>query len=479
MPDPIVPALYAPQARLVDLASGQVIGTNVTSAASGHSITTTTIVSADLISARATLPNTGVGQLAITLNNQRFMEGKPIFPPWKYNDFSAPSKLDTAHQDAVGTFGLTLGQRVRLDLRYSTGPWVKMMIARITDLAFSFPSSGAAQLQITGEDMLSALKIRPLRDLPYDNRQEEFIASATVSAAHLNVPVRSEGIVQRDQPLRSARHLKSQTYFQFLTDMASRLDCELYTDFVSHLAEEDRRGKVSDGRIDVASELRVVMEPARSTLPPSTKVTDWSSAELARGEYVELRWGLSLIDFSPRLKVWEMPTSSVASGSDPGRRGRARGEVSSAELQTAIQRELPRSPSYDAAPVDAITARSQFFGHQGDTDSNLETSHGSGLDPTRTRQKALAQVLAKVREFMTAEASVVGLPMLRPGMYVHILGLRPPFDGFYYLTKAVHTLDGNGYRTQISLRRPGMLPPGAYQTPAREERVAAALPGGP
>jgi phage protein D len=80
-----------------------------------------------------------------------------------------------------------------------------------------------------------------------------------------------------------------------------------------------------------------------------------------------------------------------------------------------------------------------------------------------------------VREFMTAETQVVGLPRLRPGQFVDIHGLRPPFDGYYYVTKTVHALDGSGYKTQLSLRRPGMMPPDRYLP----ESVASDAGGSP
>jgi hypothetical protein len=38
--------------------------------------------------------------------------------------------------------------------------------------------------------------------------------------------------------------------------------------------------------------------------------------------------------------------------------------------------------------------------------------------------------------------------------------MRPPFDGFYYVTKTTHTYGADGMRTKFSARRPGMvLPP--------------------
>src|SRR5712672_2336991 len=135
----IDPLLYAPQARLVDLASGKIIGTNVTQ--SGRAA----LLSADLISASVTLPNTGIAQLAGTFNNQRIVGGKPVFPPWKYNNFA---KKQPGTEE---TFSISLGQLLRLDLRYSNTKWVKMIVARVTDLQFTFPQSGGAQLKVVGE----------------------------------------------------------------------------------------------------------------------------------------------------------------------------------------------------------------------------------------------------------------------------------------------------------------------------------------
>jgi len=40
------------------------------------------------------------------------------------------------------------------------------------------------------------------------------------------------------------------------------------------------------------------------------------------------------------------------------------------------------------------------------------------------------------------------------------LKIAPPFDGFYYVEKAVHTYSPNGLRTHVLARRPGMpFPP--------------------
>lgn len=475
--------MFAPQARLVDVSSGRVIGTNVQRRTTETQREITTIIAPDLISAVVTQVNTGVSTVTITLNNQRVDpvdHKRPIYPPWKFNDFSGSR---SGSQDTTGTYALKLGQRVRVDFRYGSGPWTKMILARITDLAFSFPADGGSRVVVTGEDLMSILKVKPTRDHPYPaGRQEEEIFDDVLQRARAGVSYArgDRPIPRRDQGLPAVRHQKSQTYFQFMTDIADRLDTELYVDFVDRNVESVSvpgaatadESNADSTAIDVSRELEFRMEPARSGIRPSTRDEDWTANETRdRSTYIELRHGKSLIDFTPTLKVWEMPTSANVSGSHPHRRGRARGEITAADIQSAIRGELWPSESYpDATPIDAISARREYFGDANDAEDNADSSHTSHLDQQRTRMQALASVLKKVREFLTVEAKTIGVPKLRAGKHVHILGLRPPFDGFYYVTKTVHTLDGSGYFTQLALRRPGMLPPGMYMTASREEQ---------
>jgi phage protein D len=67
-----------------------------------------------------------------------------------------------------------------------------------------------------------------------------------------------------------------------------------------------------------------------------------------------------------------------------------------------------------------------------------------------------------IRAFLTAEFSTLGLTTIRPGIHVDLKGLYAPFDGIWYVTQTVHTVNAAGYITRTSLRRPGMLDPAGY-----------------
>jgi phage protein D len=85
------------------------------------------------------------------------------------------------------------------------------------------------------------------------------------------------------------------------------------------------------------------------------------------------------------------------------------------------------------------------------------------LDEERAQVRAEALLRRKAREFLKVQATTLGLPRLRPGNHVEIRGYRPPFDGFYYVERTVHTWGADGLRTQLTGRRPGMPLPKDYK----------------
>lgn len=463
MTAPISTKLYAPQARLVDLESGTVIGATRITPDEGPPIGA---IAADILSAKVTLTSTGIGQLQVTLNNQRIVAGRPIFPPWKYNDFSTRRpEIDPNN----GIAGIRFGQKLRVDFRYGDGAWVKMIVAQVTDLQFSFPSGGGAQVQVIGEDLLSLLKVKPGEDKNYERKHEEDIVREVwnhifTSAEHRPELSLVDGARQREErtePMRSVRQSKSTTYFQFLQEMADRLDYEMHLEFRSLDAASDVSvGQAAAGRIS-ESELQFWFEPARSGNPPVATEQDGLDQPDGEFHYV-LRWGRSLIELSPKFKVFDMPTTAEATGTNHGSRRRSRQQLTAGEIDTLLRAELPPSPNYSLPMMTAVQARETYFGDAGVSSENNESSQGTNLDPPRLKRKAIAGFMKRVREFLTADAQVIGLPKLRPGTYVDLVGFRPPFDGYYYVTKTVHSLDSSGYKTQLSLRRPGMLPPEKY-----------------
>src|SRR5690349_13774562 len=132
-----VQELYAPEVRLVDGQGGQTI------------LDTGQL---DLTSVRVSLTHVGPSEVVLSLNNQAFTAGSARPTP-RYDDFSP--------QTSGASPGFWFGRRFRVDMRYVGQAWTPMILARVTDLGFSFPSSGGAKLNVTGKDLLSLLEVKP------------------------------------------------------------------------------------------------------------------------------------------------------------------------------------------------------------------------------------------------------------------------------------------------------------------------------
>jgi phage protein D len=367
----------------------------------------------DLVSARVTHTHHGVAQVSLTLNNQRHdKDSLPLLPTWKYN------RLDA----------IRFGLRVRVEFRYGKEKWVPMIRARITDVGFSFPEGGGSQLTLQGEDLLSLLKTKPDKDKRYRNKHEIEIVRNVLSRSNCKLPLAPARRENFQETLRTITHRKTQTYLQFIESIAERMDYEVFVDF--------------DDRTDRDSEPRFHYEPSRS---------------LALKGTVDLTWNKDLVSFRPKFKVWDVYTEAKISGRHSRRRQRIDEEVS----QREIVRDLHRAPG-GPMPINAIEARNRFFKGENRPERNTLPCEATNLDRARARLKAIAGLRKSARNFLTAEAATIGFTPLRPGIHVNIKNLYAPFDGIYYVTKAVHTIDANGYKTLCSLRRPGMLDPAGY-----------------
>jgi hypothetical protein len=370
----------------------------------------------DLQSIRISMPHTDVGTLSITLNNQRFgADGAPIYPPFKYNGMKV----------------FQFGQRIRVDalVEPNAAP-IPLFLARITDIAFSFPARSGGQMTLVGEDLLSLLKAQSEDELHFkDAPSEVSVVTALAKAAGF----KPEAIVVQDPGLgvfpSEQRLEKNKSYLQLVQEYAEHIDFEVFAEF--------------DRPTSASSQVSFHFEPARS------------------GTYVEsetpkLRWGENILQFTPRLQVWDQFTSFEARGSDPARRGTVAATATSDDILGELHAGTGGKPLSAADARDKVVAPGESL--KKNPRKKVVTSKTQG----RAQAAAVASLLKKAREFLTAEATLPGDAALRAGMHVDIGGLEAPFDGVYYVTKVEHSFDSDGFKTNLSLRRPGMLDPSSY-----------------
>jgi phage protein D len=168
-----------------------------------------------------------------------------------------------------------------------------------------------------------------------------------------------------------------------------------------------------------------------------------------------LEWGKSLVSFKPTLSTANQISAVTVRGWD-------RKTNSSIEVTYTLQ-QLWKDQKKSPAEVARLTAISKAFNQR--TDVVVD-------EPMHTKAEAKARAYAYLNDrhqrLIEANATTVGLPDLRTGCTVEIVGFgvtsdkngnlkgaSSDFDGEYYVTSSTHTIGNSGYQTQFTARRQG------------------------
>jgi uncharacterized protein len=457
-PSPVVSTYFIPGLRISTLLSPLAAGSESAKELSPD-------VLGDVVQAEVTRVCNGASQYSFTLNNYKpgtiyapvsnalgianalnptsLSAGpEPSWPPYKYNDFSI----------------IAFGQRLRIDMQDWRDPstarkllqtatyensWVPMVSGPVTDMRFEFSSGSGARVTISGEDDLSQLKDHIDKRHEFPKVPERQIVREVLKFAKYPLSLSDPQIAwppfadDAGQGITESM-ADGQSYLDFLQKLADHLDCEVfieYSDLTKATSPQEFHFEVS----------RCRQPPVKST-----------------GDIFVLHRDVNLIEFSPSIRVVDQPTRAQVKGRHRDRNNPTMvvGDADPSVDQTLLMDEL--HPDDSTTTPQKLTAgplvRSHFFKNRNDNPST--EANKSNMDQERAKILAQAQLRKKAREFFTIEGTTLGLPRLRPGNFIQIKRMRPPFDGFYYVTKTVHSYGADGARTKFTARRPGMvLPP--------------------
>jgi len=314
-----------------------------------------------------------------------------------------------------------------LSIGYAPATPEEVFVGEITGVEPSFPSGGMPTIKITAQDFLQRLthgeKERAFRiniptvgNFPLPDVAVASIVSATnllipypdpiggalsvlmSIAAYINAPEEAQKSVPRQN---------GQTDFDFLSELAKRNGWEMYIDHT--------------------------LEPRGRILRFQFLMQDYSAS-------VSLKWGASLIEFTPRLT-----TVGDVFGVT------ARVWVATLKMEFVIS----VSWDYDQACFKLMIFPSLI----GDADKFLgPTAKGKTLSvKTTSLAKSLPEILNKLlprlNNRLKGNGSCIGDPRIKAGRVIDLKGLGEQFSGLYRITSATHTLDNSGYRTSFEVRK--------------------------
>jgi len=321
---------------------------------------------------------------------------------------------------------LALDTPLSLSLGYRPGALHKVFTGRVLSQQASFPASGMPMLTVAAQDRIQRLSrgtksrwfplpIPKVGNFPLADPQvaqlvgleHGFVPLVDPVEATLSILLGGAAAVvaaaqgEADAMQRMIRRQTRETDFDFLARVARENGWEMFVEHSGPLAGRALR----------------FMSPLSHLEPDAA-----------------LRYGRSLIDFSPRV-------------TDVGRIVSVTAHVWLPALKTELA--VTVGWDWDRMALAIDIAPSAQPAANGETRLALERP-ASLLSAPRD---IVSVLLPKLNQRLTASASTIGDPRLALGGVVKIEGVGQQFGGLYRITSVTHTIDGGGYRTSLELRK--------------------------
>ena len=153
---------------------------------------------------------------------------------------------------------------------------------------------------------------------------------------------------------------------------------------------------------------------------------------------VNLKWGESLIDFTPKVST----VGQVAGIS-------TRIWVPSIKMEFVIvlSWDFDRA-AFDLLVFPGLGSIEELMGKKAQSVLKVEA-----VGPATAPKTLLSELLPRLNNRLTASASTIGDPRTKASKVVNIDGIPGQFGGKYRITSANHSIDGSGYKTQFEMRK--------------------------
>jgi hypothetical protein len=323
---------------------------------------------------------------------------------------------------------LAVDNRFSLSIGYAPATPEEVFVGEITGVEPSFPSGGMPTIKITAQDLLNRLargtKDRAFRiNIPSVGNfpLPDVAVASIVSATNLLIPypdpiggalsVLMTIATYIQAPTEAQKHVprqNGQSDFDFLKEISRRNGWEMYIDH---------------------------------TLEPHGRILRFQFLMQDYAPSVSLKWGSSLMEFTPRL---------TTVGDVFGVTARVWVATLKTEFVIAVSWDFDRACFNLMIFPSLIGNVDRFLGPaaaRGRTVSVKTTSLAKSLPGI------LSELLPRLNNRLKGTGSTIGNPDIKAGRVIDLKGLGDQFSGLYRITSATHTLDNGGYRTNFEVRK--------------------------
>jgi hypothetical protein len=345
-----------------------------------------------------------VDSFDLTVNNNR----DPDTRTFKYSD--APTFMPWSPVELWMGYVITGGEGRRL-----------MLTGEITTMSPSYPAASAPTLTVRGLNLLHRFRLKQ-ETRQFRQKKDTDVAVALVGLVAEQVRKQFPGLTLEIDPddVRRNRRREEEVPFLvvhnqypilFLMERARRIGYEL-------TIKEMPPGREREGRVVFG-------------YGPTSAVT--------RATYI-LEWGKTLVSAQPSLRVADQVSKVTVRGWNPGRKEPI--------TESATRADLRGEGVVDPRELDlAEPAIAQ------------EISVDRPVQSAREAKDLAKQILRqKASQLVTVKARTIGLPDLRAGSKVQMLGLGERFSGpgdhpfQFVVTETTHSFGDGGYTTDFTAR---------------------------
>ena len=327
---------------------------------------------------------------------------------------------------------LKLDNKLVLSMGYAPGPLRQQFVGEIVALAPTFPASGSPMITLSAQDLRHRMqrgnKVRwfaisadCLGNFPIPDTA----VASMVSAENLMVPIMDPIGAALSVVIGGAAVFVARGDPDARQKMIRRQGGESDYDFLRRLCAEngwemvmDHQGPLGGRRLHFLS-----LIDSSFTQP------------------VTLRYGQSLIDFTPRISnVGQVARVAVSFW------------VSALDLEFTVAAGWDWDRS--ALTLDIIPgygAPELVVGK--DANKNPVTVLNEPLSSETAPRVLVSKLLAKLNNRLTGSGRCVGDPRIQAGSLMRLEGVGKQFGGLYRVTSATHSIDGGGYQTSFELRK--------------------------
>jgi phage protein D len=305
------------------------------------------------------------------------------------------------------------GKEIHVRFGY-LGSLQTMLTGTVTTIEPNFPSNGAPTLTVRGLNVLHQLRRKPYT-WSWENKTDSEIAEnlATLRDPDSNnkrfpLPIEVDQNAKTREPRLPYVAQQNQTDIDFLFSRARERG------YVVFIMEEDARRN----------------KPRRLYFGPS----HGGQGVSLRNVIYQLEWGRSLIEFKPTLTTANQVKSVTVHGWNRSTKRPIEVKVDLDDPELNRNQDLYRLLERCDPREDIVVNEPVFTEDQ-------------------ARRRARAILMERQKSMVQASGTTVGLPDLRAGQLVEIVGLGARFSGIYFITDTTHTIGENGYITQFNCRR--------------------------